>query len=86
MARPYRMSAPSCDIRMTRVRPTCTCAREPIFPGHNVDEKVELIGFGERLRDVGARERASFVGVGDDECASRYFGDEDCWYWDEVSV
>lgn len=50
---------------------------ETLFSGHDVYEKVELVGLCEGLCDVGAGERATLVGVCDDERASRHLCDED---------
>ena len=44
-----------------------------LFARDDVDEEVELVGFGEGLGDVGAGEGAALVRVGDDECAGGYF-------------
>ena len=52
--------------------------RIPFLPWYNINEEVELVGFGERFGNVGARECAPLVRVGDDVCTGGYFGDEDC--------
>lgn len=56
--------------------PSRTRTREPLLPGHDIDQKVEVVRLEERFCDVGARERAALVGVCDDEGARGYLGDE----------
>ena len=53
---------------LRRVFPRSSHAGDEWFVTRDdVDEKVELVGLAERLCDVRARQRASFVGIGDYE-------------------
>jgi hypothetical protein len=53
---------------------------ERLVARNDVDEKVKLIGFAQRLGDVGARQGATFVGICDDERPGRDLCNKDFFF------
>lgn len=82
------IAVPSWGVRARADSTTGRCMPEsskPFLPRHNVDQKVELIGFGECFGDVCAREGTAFIRVCNDERAGRDFGYEDWWHYRQTS-
>ena len=50
----------------------------PILSWYNVNKKIKLIRFAERLCDILPRQRPSFVRIRDDKRPRCHFSDEDC--------
>lgn len=72
----------TCSVSLTLLSTRTLRTGIPFFPRYNINQEIELIRLAECFGDIGTGERASLVGVCDDERAGGYFGDEYCFSGD----